>query len=110
MDYTRRVAIRTWYQTRLFYLELNYAGSAAHSGRQRRWRCITVWRAASMYAPPVDPLEKRRQLGRTQLYHPITRVRPDEAAPMQAFIEKAHPISIVPKQLHSVAAPAAKDI
>ena len=31
-----------------------------------------------MYTPPVNPFQKRSELGRAQLHHPITRVRPHE--------------------------------
>ena len=37
---------------------------------------------------PVNPFEKRAELGRAQLHHPITRVRPDETPAVQMFIEK----------------------
>ncbi len=63
-----------------------------------------------MHASPVDTFKKGGQLSSTQLNDAVTGLRPHEAAAVQAFIEKAHPIGVVPKQLHSVAAPAAKDI
>ena len=62
-----------------------------------------------MYAAPVNPFEKRRELGRAQLYRPITRVRPDEASAVQTFIEKAHPIRVVPQQLYPITAAASKN-
>ena len=62
-----------------------------------------------MHAAPVNPFQKRRELGRAQLYCPIARVRPDEASTMKAFIEKAHPIRVVPQQFYPVTAPASKD-
>jgi hypothetical protein len=63
-----------------------------------------------MYTPPVNPLQKRSELGRAQLHHPITRVRPDEAPAVQAFIEKTHPVNVMPEQLHPITAAASKNI
>ena len=97
MDYTRRVATRTCYQIKLFDPQLYRSRSTTRSARQCRRRRITVRSAASMHASPVDSLEERRELSRTQLNHAVVCVRPHEATPVQALIKKTHPIGVVPE-------------
>jgi hypothetical protein len=70
------------------------ASAPRSHGKLRRVRALRV--------APIDPFQQHRSLCATQVHNPALGVRPDEHTELQALCEKAQPIAIPPKQLHSI--------
>src|SRR5690606_8357244 len=62
----------------------------------------------AFWSTPIDAFEQHRQLRRCQMHDTVLRARPDEAAALQALVEKTQPLAVPPQHLDPVAAPAAE--
>lgn len=80
--------------------------------RRRRMHSIRIlWRPRrALWLPPVNPLQQHRQLRCAQRHGATQRLRPDELASAQPFVEQAQSILAVPQNLDSIAALASKNI
>lgn len=62
-----------------------------------------------LWLPPVDPGQEITELRRRDRHHSLSRNRPDEATPLQAFCEQASALAVMPDHLQEIAATAGRD-
>ena len=74
---------------------------AARDARRRDFRAIRPLRRA-----PVNPIQHIAELGRRDHHSAVRRSRPDEAPAFQPLREQARALSVMPDDLHEIAAPA----
>src|SRR5262249_22978023 len=66
--------------------------------------CLRRPHPAHVNARPVEPLQKRRELGRRQSHHAVLDRRPSEAAVLQSLRHQHEPGLVPEQELYSVGA------